>query len=186
MIPSRSSPIRWERKGLTHDGIAFRIRPICADDAARERRFVQSLSPDARYARLMYTVSEPPEAWVARWVDVDYALTMAFVALMGSGADERIIGVARYAGTEVGDCEFAAAVLDEWQRRGVASLLSKYLFVYARRHGVQRLTATMFANNLAMIELAKKLGMSPHCTPAEPTLMTASRSLSRPRIHPHA
>lgn len=174
---SRGYPNRWERGGLTRDHVAYRIRPIRADDAARERAFIMALSADARYTRMMCAMREPVAALVEELVDVDYAHSMAFVALVGAGAEERIIGIARYAGDEAGSGEFAVAVLDEWQGRGVAATLSKYLLVYARRHGVVRLHATMFATNRAMIGLAQRLGMPPHLNPQDPTLMTASRTL---------
>jgi len=175
--PSGGYLTHWERSGWTRDHVAYRIRPIRENDAARERAFIMALSPDARYTRMMHAMREPAAALVEQLVDVDYARSMAFVALVGDGAEERIIGIARYAGNEAGSCEFAVAVLDEWQGRGVAGTLSKYLLVYARRHGMRSLHATMFATNRAMIELAHGLGMTPHLSPQDPTLMTASRTL---------
>ena len=168
---------RWERGGLTRDHVAYRIRPIRRDDAARERAFIMALSAEARYSRLMGVMREPMTDLVQAMVDVDYVHSMAFVALVGTGAEERIIGVARYAGEGPNRGELAVAVLDEWQGRGVAGTLSKYLLVYARRHGVRSLHATMFATNRAMIELAKRLRMAPQLNPRDPTLMEASRTL---------
>jgi acetyltransferase len=127
---------------------------------------------------MMFAMRDPVAALVKELVDVDYAQSMAFVALAGTGAEESIIGIARYAGDAAGRAEFAVAVLDKWQGRGIAGTLSKYLLVYARRHGMRSLHATMFATNRAMIELALKLGMHPHLDPQDPTLMVASRTLS--------
>jgi acetyltransferase len=175
--PSRDYSTRWERSGLTHDHVAYRIRPIHEDDAERERAFITALSAGARYTRMMCAMREPAAALVEAMVEVDYAPSMAFVALVGAGAEERIIGIARYAGDGSDSGEFAVAVLDEWQGRGVAGTLSKYLLVYARRHGVRSLHATMFSTNYAMIKLAQRLGMRPYLDPQDPTLMTASRTL---------
>jgi GNAT superfamily N-acetyltransferase len=173
---TRADP--WERTAFTRDHVAYRIRPIRGDDAARERAFIMALSPDARYSRMMCAMREPMAALVEALVDVDYAYSMAFVALVGAGAEERIIGIARYAGDETdSDGEFAVAVLDEWQGRGVASTLSKYLLVFARRHGVRSLHATMFATNYAMIKLARRLRMPPRLDLRDPALMTAARTL---------
>lgn len=162
---------------MTRDHVAYRIRPIREGDATRERAFIMALSPDARYTRMLCAMREPAGTLVEQLVHVDYAYNMAFVAVVGDGADERIIGIARYAGDGIQSGEFAVAVLDEWQRRGVATALSKYLLVYARQQGVRRLHATMWATNRPMIELAQKLGMSVHLNPQDPTLMTASRGL---------
>jgi GNAT superfamily N-acetyltransferase len=86
----------------------------------RKRAFTMALSAGARYTRMMCAMREPAAALVKALVDVDYAHNMAFVALVGAGAQERIIGIARYAGDEADSGEFAVAVLDEWQGRGVA------------------------------------------------------------------
>jgi GNAT superfamily N-acetyltransferase len=177
--PSRDYSSRWERSGLTHDHVAYRIRPIHEDDAARERAFITALSAGARYTRMMCARREPVATLVEALVEVDYDHSMAFVALVGGGAQAHIIGIARYAGDQAGGGEFAVAVLDQWQGRGVEGTLSKYLLVYARQHGVRSLHATLFATNRAMIELAQRLGMPPQLDPQDSTLMTASRSLER-------
>lgn len=179
--PPRDYRNPWERSGFTRDNVAYRIRPIRADDAARERAFIMALSANARYTRMMCVMREPVASLVQALVDVDYTHSMAFIALVDEGAEERIIGIARYAGDEADSGEFAVAVLDEWQGRGVAGTLAKYLLVYARRQGVRNLHATMFANNYAMIKLARRLRMPPHLDPRDSTLMTASRTLVKER-----
>ena len=41
----------WPRLERTTDGMEYRIRPMRADDAAREREFILSLSPESRFQR---------------------------------------------------------------------------------------------------------------------------------------
>ncbi len=176
-VASRDFPSGWERSGLTRDHVMYRIRPIREDDAARERAFIMALSPESRYTRMMCAMREPLAALVERLVYVDYTRNMALIALVGFGGAERIIGIARYAEDTAGSAEFAVAVLDEWQRRGVAGTLSKYLFVYARRHGIRHLHATLLATNQAMIKLARRLGLCVRLDPQDSTLLAASRSL---------
>ena len=81
----------------TSDGVPYHIRPIRPDDAARERAFINGLSPQSRYQRFMHNLREPGDAFIEKFVNVDYHRTMALVAVIGEGAAERIIGVARYA-----------------------------------------------------------------------------------------
>ena len=170
-------PAAWERVALTRDNAAYRIRPIRPDDALRERAFIMQLSPESRYTRLMCAICEPSAALVERWIHVDYLRNMAFVAVLGTGAAERIIGVARYCEDGASGSEFAVAVMDEWQTRGVAVALSELLIDYARIHGVRDLHATMLATNTHMIELAHWLGMTTHREAEDPTLVTATRRL---------
>jgi acetyltransferase len=142
------------------EGIDYRIRPIRPDDAAREHAFILSLSPESRFQRLMYTLREPSPEFVARLVNVDQHKDMALVATLGEGANEKIIGVSRYCADEGGrDCEFAVAVADEWQCRGIGSKLTTMLFEYATREGFRSIYGTVLASNQRMLELAEWLGL---------------------------
>lgn len=156
--------------------MTYRIRPICAADAPRERAFIVGLSPESRYTRMMYTMNEPSSDLVERFVHVDYHRTMAFVAVVGQGCDERIIGVARYA-NEAEGCEFAVAVADAWQARGVAATLSHLLFEYARIEGIRTLHAKILATNQHMIQFARWLGMSIQSMPEDSMVLKASIDL---------
>jgi acetyltransferase len=158
-------------------GAEYRIRPICADDAERERAFIMGLTPESRFQRLMYTLREPSAEFVARLVNVDQHRDMALVAVLGAGTDEKIIGVARYCADENGsDCEFAVAVADEWQCRGIGSTLTKLLFEYAAHEGFRSIYGTVLADNCRMLELAEWLGLSVEpAVPGQPTVRASRR-----------
>jgi acetyltransferase len=174
---STDYPIQWTRVVTTRHHVTYRIRPICAEDAARERVFIMGLSPESRYQRMMYTMVEPSPDLVDRFVRVDYHHNMAFVAVVGQGDDERIIGVARYAADGEEGYEFAVAIADEWQARGIGATLSHLLFDYARVEGIRTLYAKILASNHRMIEFARWLGMSMHFRPEDPMVLRASRDL---------
>jgi acetyltransferase len=142
-------------------GVRYRIRPIRSDDAERERAFIMSLTPESRFQRLLYTLREPSAEFVARLVNVDQHRDMALVAVLGEGAVEKIIGVARYAAESEGrDCEFAVAVADEWQCRGIGTTLTKLLFEYAAHEGFRTIYGTVLADNQRMLDLAQWLGLT--------------------------
>jgi acetyltransferase len=151
---------RPETAAHTTDGIPYRIRPIRADDAQRERDFICALSPQSRYQRFMHNLREPGDALIATLVNVDYRRTMALVAVTGQGAAERIIATAQYATDNDRDCEFAVVVADDWQCRGVGTTLVPLLFDYAAQAGFSTIHATILADNRRMIELAEWLGLT--------------------------
>jgi acetyltransferase len=159
---SSASPVfSWPRSARMAGGVDYRIRPIRPDDADRERAFILSLSATSRFQRLMYTLREPSAEFVTRLVTVDQHRDMALVAVLGDGADEKIIGVARYAADEDGnDCEFAVAVADQWQCRGIGTTLTKLLFEYAAHEGFRSIYGTVLADNQRMLELAEWLGLT--------------------------
>lgn len=175
-VQTPSYPADWERTATTRDGVAFRIRPIQPDDESRERQFIVRLSPESRYKRMMHVVKEPSPEMVYRFVHVDYKHDMAFVALIGEPPDEEIIGVARYAQDRNGpDCEFAVAVADAWQARGVGATLTRLLFEYAHGQGIRKIYGEILADNNQMIDLVHWLGMNTRICPDDTTLVEASR-----------
>ena len=150
----------------TSDGIPYHIRPIRPDDAARERAFINGLSPQSRYQRFMHNLREPGDALIEKFVNVDHHRTMALVAVIGDGDQERIIGVARYAADNDESCEFAVAVADDWQCRGIGTTLVPLLFEHAARAGFKTIYGTVLADNQRMIELAQWLGLTVDPPPA--------------------
>jgi acetyltransferase len=171
-------PSEWERSARTLDGIGYHIRPIRSDDQRLEREFIVGLSPESHYERMMCARHEPSPELIDRFINVDYERDMAFVAVTGMPADEHIVGVARYcADPNLSDCEFAVAVADEWQARGVGGMLTRMLFDYARTKGVHKLHGDVLASNLRMLELVHWLGMKTSICPHETELVEASREL---------
>ena len=151
----------WPRTARTSDGQTYLVRPIRTDDTDRERAFILSLSPASRFQRLMYTVREPSDEFIAQLVHVDSHSTMALVAVIGAGDAERFIAVARYGADKGGqDCEFAVAVSDDWQCRGIGSTLTRMLFDFARAEGFRSIYGHVLADNQRMIDLAEWLGLT--------------------------
>jgi acetyltransferase len=177
-VTARPHP-EWPLLAAMEGGVEYRIRPIRPDDAARERAFILSLSPESRFQRLMYTLREPSAEFVARLVTVDQHRDMALVAVLGDAHEEKIIGVARYAADENGrDCEFAVAVADAWQCRGIGTTLTKLLFDHAQREGFRSIYGTVFANNQRMLELAEWLGLTVEPSVEGQVTVRASRQLN--------
>jgi acetyltransferase len=171
-------PSRWPRTERLGDGTEYRIRPIHRDDAERERAFILGLSSASRFDRLLYTMREPSAEFVARLVDVDMHRDAALAAVTGLGRAEAFIGVARYAADAGGDaCEFAVAVADAWQGRGIGSTLCRLLFDHAAREGFHAIYGVMRAGNTRMLELAEWLGLTVEAATPGQTTVRASRAL---------
>ena len=169
-------PAQWNRVARTLDGVEYRIRPIRADDLSRDKDFIMGLSPESRYTRMFSTMREPSAALLEQFVHVDYHRNMAFVAVVGEQGDEHFIGVSRYAADTNGpDAEFAVALADAWQARGVGATLTRLLFHYARTQGFHKLHGDVLASNHPMVELVHWLGMKTQRRPDDGTLVEASR-----------
>jgi GNAT superfamily N-acetyltransferase len=84
---------------------------------------------------------------------------VALVAEYPGDAVRRLIAVARFVrlAEDPSAAEVAIVVADDWQRRGVGSLLSEDLAEEARHAGITRFTATMASDNVPAQRLMAKL-----------------------------
>ena len=144
----------------TSGGVPYRIRPLRADDADRERDLINGLSEASRYQRFMHHLREAGDALIERLVNIDYCRTMALAAVIDVDGAERIVAVARYAADNDQECEFAVVVADDWQCRGVGTTLTPLLFECAARAGFKTIYGSVLADNQRMLELSRYLGLT--------------------------
>ena len=135
------------------------VRPIGPDDAPLLQAFVRRLSPRSRRFRFFVALAELSEAQLHRFVNMEPDRGVALVALAERRNGSAIIGEARYAlEQDHGHAEFAIAVADEFQRRGLGRHLLKRLMTTAWRRGVRRLFGEIRNDNRAMLAFATHLG----------------------------
>jgi acetyltransferase len=151
------------------DGTKILIRPIGPDDAEREQDFVRALSPESRYFRFMTTLRELPPDMLYRFTHPDFQRELALAAVVRELA--RFIGVARcVADSDRTGAEFAVAVVDEWQNRGVGTRLLCELMRAARALGLPRIWGDVLASNVRMLGLMVSLGFELQPAPDDPLL----------------
>jgi len=135
------------------------IRPVLPQDEAITRDFFAGLSGPSRYDRFMGAMRQLPPGLIERFTHVDHANHVALVAEVFVGGVETVVGEARYVRSADGaEAEFAVSVAEEWQGRGLASLMLRKLICRARQMGVQRLAGETLATNERMLHLARKAG----------------------------
>jgi acetyltransferase len=154
------------------DGSTARVRPIRPEDAAREQRFFERLSERSRFQRFMQYLRELPPKLLARFTQLDYDRELALVALHG----EEFVAVGRYAPLADGvSAEFALAVADQWQGKGLGHALLERLCEAARAAGYAALLGHILEANHDMLELAAHLGFVERAR--DGSTVTVARSL---------
>ena len=144
----------WEAR----DGTPVLVRPIEPSDLELEREFVDRLSPQTGYQRLL-NPRKPSTDELQRWTRIDRAREGALIATASLGGRLQQIGVARYVMEAAdGDAEFAIVIADAWQGTGLGAHLLSALIELARESGVRRLSGTTLSENKAMLGLARRLG----------------------------
>lgn len=85
---------------------------------------------------------------------IDYEEEMAFAAVVGPSAHERIVAASSYyLSPATGLAEVAYMVDPEWQGSGLGTILHAGLVDYARRHGARGLTADVLSANTRMMRV---------------------------------
>lgn len=152
-----SAQPQWHQK--LRDGTSVLIRPIQEADEALEREFIEGLSPQSRRFRFLGTIKSPSAELLRQFVHPELVRGVAFVALIDRGTQKQEIGVCRYSASADGaSCECAVAVSDEWQGKGLATILMRHLIDTARQHGIKRMYSIDASHNQHMRELAEYLG----------------------------
>lgn len=173
-----SYPAHLIKQIKLRDGTPLTIRPIRPADMDLEKEFVRKLSDYSRYYRFMQPIRELSPAMLEHFTHPDYDQEMALIALCTRNDKDEEIGVARFIKySDARECEFAIAVADEWQGKGVATALMQELIAVARSVGLQSMEGFVLTTNQAMLKLVKFLGFSTQMNSEDATQMTVRKNL---------
>src|SRR5262249_57067054 len=149
-----------------------------ADDKDRIQEALRALPTQSSYYRFFSPLRELSSQMLERATHPDEDRELQLVAVVGEGAQEKIIGGARYAAVPGSrDCEFAVAVVDEWHGLGLARHLLETLIESARARGFERMEGYILATNARMLGLAKRLRFAEMESPEGPTVLMVRRDL---------
>lgn len=153
---------RHSRAVTLADGTTIQVRPIAPGDRSLLLEGLERLSQESRWFRFHRPVSRLTDQELRYLTEIDYFDHFAWVAVT---TDDPItgIGVARYvrdaAAPEV--AEAAIVVADEWQGRGVGTILLELLALSASRRDIRVFRAFVAEGNHRTMQLLAGVG-SPH------------------------
>jgi acetyl coenzyme A synthetase (ADP forming)-like protein len=142
---------------VLRDGSTVHVRPARRGDVPAVAAFLSRLSPGARALRFFENLK--PEG-VERETNRELALSpgdgLSLVATLGG--DENVIAHALFARLPGSHGEFALAVADSYQGRGLGTILLGQLTESAAAAGVRTLEAEVKAENHRMVQLLQDCG----------------------------
>jgi RimJ/RimL family protein N-acetyltransferase len=146
------------RRTVLRDGSAVLIRPVHGGDAPLLADGFARLSARSRRMRFLAPKKELFPAELRYFTEIDHHDHEALGAL--DATDGRGVGVARYvrSAEDPRAAEIAVTVVDEWQGRGLGRELVAQLAERARVEGIDRFTALVAADNVAMAGMARSFG----------------------------
>ena len=140
------------------DGSRLVVRPVCPDDRALLLAGFARLGRDSRYRRFLAPLPKLTDDVVTYLTEVDHHDHEALAAI--DPVTKEGVGVARFVrlAERPDTAEAAVAVIDDWQGRGVGTILLDLLAERARAEGIVRFTALVLAENRDMLELLETIG----------------------------
>ena len=158
--PLTVAPGEWGRRTILRDGTRALLRQIRPADRDRLAEGLRLLSPTSRFLRFHADIDELTDRELDYLSQVDHVDHEAIVAFDLDHPEVPGIGVARYIRDpyELHVAEAAVTVADEYQHRGVGTLLLGALAAQARAHGVQVFRNYVLEQNQPMLELLDQLG----------------------------
>ena len=143
------------------DGSRVSLRLVRPSDKELLRRGFERLSPESRYRRFLSAKTELRDAELAYLTEVDghdhFAVGASVTADDGT---EEGVGIARFirSAEDPRAAEAAVAVVDDWQNRGLGTLLLARLAAAARERDIEHFHGSALAANDAIRGLLDELG----------------------------
>jgi acetate---CoA ligase (ADP-forming) len=149
-------PSNLESDVVLRDGSTVRIRPARPDDLTRVQDYLLGLSPETRRLRF-WTVAVNIGELAEKIVDVDYRDHLTLLVLRG-GDQGTMIGGAQYSRMDDGRAEIGMSVADDWQGKGIGSILLGQLAQAAGERGVTIFVAEVLPENHGMVGVFRESG----------------------------
>jgi acetate---CoA ligase (ADP-forming) len=145
---------------ILRDGTTAQLRPARPEDCESLRSFFERLSPESRRRRLFSAAPPPAELLTTLCDDSNPRSAMTLMATRAHEGESRIVATGSYLAKNESTAEFALAVDDALQGKGLGTLLLERLALLAVRNGFTRFWAVSHADNQAMRDVFRDSGFA--------------------------
>lgn len=146
------------------DGTRVTVRAIRPDDKSRIQHAFGELDRETVYTRFFAYKTALTDQDLKHATELDFERSVGIVVTLGSGADEVIIGGARYVVLDSPDgkaraAEIAFTVEEDYQGQGIARRLLGHLAKIARAKGIETFEAEVLPVNKPMLAVFARSGL---------------------------
>ncbi len=153
-IPSNF--FKYRQNVCLKNGTDLHIRPVRGEDESGLAKFFEMLSGESIFFRFGSRRIYMPHDRLILLCQVDYDRDFAFLAVV-PGEQEHIIGEVRLNRlSEFETAELSFVIADQWQGKGVGSLLMDFCLAVAREIGLTTVLMEVMKSNVRMIQFGYK------------------------------
>jgi acyl-CoA hydrolase/RimJ/RimL family protein N-acetyltransferase len=147
-------PQELEHYDTLRDGTQIFLRPIKPPDEPALSEMLYSLSEASVQKRYMTRTKAFPHRDIQQLTNIDYRNDLAIVGVVPGVSGDEIVAIGQYfLDPKTQAAEVAFLVQDEWQKKGLGTLLLDYITKVARQRGVKRFYAKVPPNNKPMLTI---------------------------------
>lgn len=166
-------PTELERRLVLSNGREAFVRPVRPEDDAMFRRFFAKVSAEDLRMRFFRAVRDFSHDFIARLVQLDYARSMALVAIdVESG--EMLGAVRLLADPDFERGEYGIMVRSDLKGAGLGWRLMQEMIGVARWMGLATIEGQVLRENSTMLSMCRQLGFRVVPDPDDSTLMLVS------------
>jgi RimJ/RimL family protein N-acetyltransferase len=134
------------------DGTRLEIRSLRRGDRDALLAAVRAMSDNSIYRRFFTFKRVFSDQETSKFVNIDFRNHVALVAVTVDRPGDIVAG-ARYVLIAPAKAEFACAVVDKFQKRGLGRLVFSHLCALATQQGIRTLVAEVLPENEAMLKV---------------------------------
>ncbi len=149
---------------ILRDGTTASLRLTRAEDPAMMQGFIDRLSPASRRHRFFSETAPPADTTASLCDSSNPSKQLTIVVTRTIAGQPRIIAAGSYWARTADQAEVAMAVDDDFQGKGLGTILLERLAMLAIHRGFTRLWAVTHTDNLAMREVFRESGYPVHET----------------------
>ena len=145
-----------------NDGRQVLLRPLMPSDRKRLKRGFKLMSSESLYFRFLTPMSKLSSIYLKYLTNIDQEDHVAWGAIDPAEPDFPGFGVGRFIRLPDSPetAEVALTIIDACQKKGLGTLLLGVLYLMAERNHVQKLQATVQAENKGVLKLMSNFNVS--------------------------
>ena len=156
-FPETEYPEELKKYVTLKDGSKVLIRPIRPSDATMKQHLFYALSKESVEKRYLGSLRAFPLKRIWPYVIIDYNNEMVLVGTVRNGEKEDMIAIGSYSRIpNTNFAEVALVVRDDWQNKGLGTMLFNYLCELAKKRGLNGFIAWVMIDNKRMMHIFRK------------------------------